>query len=377
VIGLIHGFVIADSVNVFLSWVFIGFWFSFTFYYIRKHRLYREFGSPHNTATFVLGPVFTGILFSAWGYYAGLLEENLLGDTIFYFSKWIFFFAVPYLVIGLYQLYSCYKRYDVVYIRQKSISARKFGIISTCLALVVEVSIMIYNGSLSSGDPVIDPVHYGPDLMLFITSLFSVFLLIRYGIFYSRPSVTQLAAVTSTRPREGYDLPAPSPRASTRSSSRSSSPSSSSQRSSTTRSSTRSSLSPRGSTRSASTRTSSKTSSRTRAKTSSRTKKKGKPKAKPRVNVNKYLPKAGKLTLEDFKCIMCFQLPDPVADKGRGIILCPKCRHPAHADEFRDWLKSSNLCSRCDTPLPARVRNNPEIIPVEFYVKLIKKYAKK
>ncbi|MHA1277757.1 MAG: hypothetical protein ACTSQI_09400 [Candidatus Helarchaeota archaeon] len=100
-------------------------------------------------------------------------------------------------------------------------------------------------------------------------------------------------------------------------------------------------------------------------------------KEKSKINLKKYLPKAGKLTLEDFKCIICFQLPNSTTDKDRGLILCPTCKHPAHADEFKEWLKSSNLCSRCDTPIPLRVRNNPEIIPVDFYIQLIKRFAKK
>ncbi|MBD3194711.1 MAG: hypothetical protein GF317_06635 [Candidatus Lokiarchaeota archaeon] len=88
-------------------------------------------------------------------------------------------------------------------------------------------------------------------------------------------------------------------------------------------------------------------------------------------------PKAGVLSLEDFKCIFCFQLPSLPEDKGRGIVLCPSCKHPAHADEFRDWTRNSGLCSRCDSPLPASFRRNPRIIPTRLYVKAIKYFKKK
>jgi hypothetical protein len=93
--------------------------------------------------------------------------------------------------------------------------------------------------------------------------------------------------------------------------------------------------------------------------------------------VKKCKPKAGKISLEDFKCIICFQLPKLPEDKGRGVVLCPKCKHPSHADEFRDWLKSSTLCSRCDAPIPARFRRTPEIIPIKQYTAVIKYYTKK
>ncbi|MFX0105165.1 MAG: hypothetical protein ACFE75_06715, partial [Candidatus Hodarchaeota archaeon] len=90
-----------------------------------------------------------------------------------------------------------------------------------------------------------------------------------------------------------------------------------------------------------------------------------------------YRPKAANLSLEDFKCIFCFKLPELPKDNGRGIILCPNCRYPAHADEFKDWLRTSGLCSRCNAPIPSNYRRNPKIISVKNYIIIYKGILRK
>ena len=94
-------------------------------------------------------------------------------------------------------------------------------------------------------------------------------------------------------------------------------------------------------------------------------------------SLSKLKPKGTILFKEDFKCIFCFQLPKLPADEKRGIIICPHCRHPAHADEFRSWLKSSTLCSRCDRPISINFIRNIEIIPTTVYIKAMKIIMKK
>ena len=98
---------------------------------------------------------------------------------------------------------------------------------------------------------------------------------------------------------------------------------------------------------------------------------------KKTYNLKKLRPKGTILFKEDFKCIFCFQLPKLPADEKRGIIICPHCRHPAHADEFRNWLKSSTLCSRCDRPISINFIRNMEIIPTSVYIKAMKVIMKK
>ncbi len=106
---------------------------------------------------------------------------------------------------------------------------------------------------------------------------------------------------------------------------------------------------------------------------------KPKPEIKPEIQskFKKLRPVAGVLSLDDFKCIFCFKLPQLPADQGRAIILCPNCKHPAHADEFKNWLKTSTLCSRCDGTISASFRRNPEIIRMKDYVAVIKAFYNK
>ncbi|MFX1378012.1 MAG: hypothetical protein ACFFA4_02875, partial [Promethearchaeota archaeon] len=95
------------------------------------------------------------------------------------------------------------------------------------------------------------------------------------------------------------------------------------------------------------------------------------------INLKLYRPRAANLTIEDFKCIFCFRLPESPKDNGRGIILCPNCRYPAHADEFKDWLRTSGLCSRCNAPIPLNFKRNPKIISIKNYMIIYKEFMKK
>ncbi|MHA1509547.1 MAG: hypothetical protein ACTSO6_12680, partial [Promethearchaeota archaeon] len=94
-------------------------------------------------------------------------------------------------------------------------------------------------------------------------------------------------------------------------------------------------------------------------------------------NINNYRPRGSFLSLEDFKCIFCFKLPKLPEDRGRGVVVCPKCRYPSHADEFKDWMRTSNLCSRCSAPIPPSFRRNPRVISVKNYTIIYKQFLKK
>ncbi len=98
---------------------------------------------------------------------------------------------------------------------------------------------------------------------------------------------------------------------------------------------------------------------------------------KKTYSLTRLKPKGTILNQEDFKCIFCFQLPTLPADEKRGIIICPHCGHPAHADEFRRWLKNSRLCSRCDRPISIKFIQHVEIIPTVVYLKAMKVIMKK
>ena len=121
------------------------------------------------------------------------------------------------------------------------------------------------------------------------------------------------------------------------------------------------------------TRTSASRSQRTSSKSSSSSSSSNSARKKELLRMR---PKTGMLCQDDFKCIFCFELPS-TSDKQGGIILCPNCRYPAHADEFQNWVRTSNLCSRCDGDIPRGFRRHPTIIPVKEYLRAYKFWKKK
>ncbi len=364
-IGIIHG-IILDSFNVFATWVLIGIWLIFSFKVFENIKRYREFNSPHNTAFFAIGPVFVGIFYSIWGNFTGLLGENLLEGSGLYLSWWSIIFGLPYVIYGSYSLYRCFKKYNVIYFGTKAINARTIGYI---LALVVIFYIIFYwiifYAVIDFYETLIIPVHFYVDLNLLLLLISTILIFIVSGIFGTQRRLTALTRDYITRRTNRLNhLTSPqrisSPRRQNVSTSR------------TTRSSR---ITP----------TSQRRSTQTRTKTTSRTVSR-KTTAKPTIitqrsirsrDFSKFNPKAGLLSVDDFKCIFCFKLPKLPEDNGRGIILCPKCRYPAHADEFKDWMQKSNLCSRCNATIPSSYRRNPKIISVKNYIIIYRNFLKK
>lgn len=360
IIGFIHGVYIEPSFNILLSWILIGLWIAFTLKIFEQTKKYREYNSPHNTAFFILGPPFIGISFTIWSSFTGLLGENLLGDPYVSLSSWSVIFGLPYLLYSMISQYYMFNKYVNVYFRTRAINARGFGFFCAVSNYIVIIGYWIFLSSyMQSGiDTLLSPLYFQYDLLLIFTLIIFGILIIVPGIFGRRTS--SMPRITSdyitdrtrrinetirpqTRRRQYSTVPPASRRAR---------PASTQQR-------------PR---RAAPTRTT----ARTRAPTSSKSQK-----SKPISNYAKYKPKGLNLTVEDFKCIFCFELPKLPSDQGRGIILCPKCKYPAHADEFREWLKDSTLCSRCDAPIPNSYIRNPKVISVREYLKVIKMFSKR
>ena len=383
-IGIVYG-AILNSFNVFLSWLLIGIWLIFSFKVLKNIKQYREFNSPHNTAFFTIGPVFIGIFYSIWGNFTGLLGENLLEGSDLYLSWWSILFGFPYVFYGSLSLYRCFKKYSVIYFGTKSVNARKFGYI---LGISILFFIIIYWISFYSlidyYEFLLIPVHFLIDLNLLILLINTILILIVPGFFGAQTQLPQLTRDYITqRTNRLNQLASPSrstsprrQRQSIRTTTRSSPTPSTRTTTRTSRSVSRSSRStPRGHIQSASSRV--KTSTRTTSRSTT-----GKPKTRSQSiirqgNFKLYRPKAANLSIEDFKCIFCFKLPEFPKDNGRGIILCPNCRYPAHADEFKDWLRTSGLCSRCNAPIPSNYRRNPKIISVKSYSIIYKDFLKK
>ena len=362
IIGALHG-LIAISLSIFITWAFIGAWICFTIKFFERLKYARELNSPQNTSFFLLAPLFIGLIYNFWGYYTGFLGQNLLEDVNIYLSPWVLIFALPYLLYSLYAVYSCLSKYDVAYIGTKSVNAFKFGIFIALLWVIAGVlnpiAFVIINEIL-----IIAPARIYFDLILIILSIISLFLLIVYGIIGRRESLPEISRDLIARRRsriENLQSAQPAvqrtrPTTTSRTSSRS-----------------RTRRTPRGTTQRTTRRTTTKTKSS--QKTTSRTSRSRTP--TKTIKLGSIVPKAGMISEDDFMCIFCFRLPKLPEDRNRGIVVCPHCRHPAHADEFRDWTRSSNLCSRCDTPFSPSFIRNPRVIPVNVYLKAMEKILKK
>ncbi|MBD3254684.1 MAG: hypothetical protein GF383_06305 [Candidatus Lokiarchaeota archaeon] len=360
------------SPNVFFTWFYIGLWILFTIKFFAKRRTYNEFNSPHNTSFFVFLPFLVGFFYNFWSFYTGFLGQNIISFLpLFYISLWTLIFAFPYVLYGLNILRLCYKKFHVVFIyKDKSVKARKFAIIYS-IFLIIFVLIYLFSQLLIVRflAPFLTPT-YSPypfnyiDLTILFFSIYCVYLFIRRGLFGSSRSIPEVTSDFIARQRRRVDRLRTTP-----------------VRSSTTRRSSSRSSTPRSRARSTPRRTSQRTSvkrkTKSRASTKPKTTARTAKTSRKSLDFNKYKPKAGILSLEDFKCIFCFDLPEYPKDKGRGVVLCPKCRHPAHADEFKEWMKDSPLCSRCDSPIPSSFRRNPRIIPISQYVKIINEFKKK
>lgn len=356
VIGVIHGLISFSFLN-FATWVLIGLWVIFTIKLYVNIKRHREFNSPHNTAFFVIIPLTIGIFYSIWGYYTGILGENLLGGV--YFSLWSLIFAFPFVIYGSYSLYRCFKKYNVIYFGTKAVKARKLGYI---LSFSVLIFILIYWISFYSAIE-----SFPLDLNLLILFIATILVVIIFGFTNSRPSLPTLTRdYIANRTRTINNLTTPTTQRQRLRTTRVTAPTPS------TRIATQTSRSRTQSSRT--TPTSHRQTTRTKTTKVSHTTT-VKPASKIR-NINNYKPRASYLSLEDFKCIFCFKLPKFPDDKGRGVVICPNCRYPSHADEFKDWMRTSNLCSRCSAPIPTSFRRNPSIVSVKNYVIAYKQLLK-
>jgi len=357
IIGVIHG-LIAYSFFIFVTWLLIGLWLIFTLKIFENIKRHREFNSPHNTAFFVIVPLGIGIFYSIWGFYTGILGENLLGGV--YFSLWSLIFALPYILYGSYSLYRCFKKYNVIYFGTKAVKARTLGYI---LSISVLIFILTYWISFYSSIE-----SFPLDLNLLLLLIATILIVLIFGFTNTRSSLPALTRdYIANRTKTINNLTTPTTQRQRVRTTRVTNPTPSTRKAThTTRSRTQSSRTTPTSRRQT---TKSKTSSKSHTTTV-------KPTSKIR-NINSFKPRASYLSLEDFKCIFCFKLPKLPEDRGRGVVVCPNCRYPSHADEFKDWMRTSNLCSRCSATIPSSFRRNPRVVSVKNYVLIYKQFLKK
>ncbi len=366
IIGIIHSS-ISISLNIFLTWIFIGLWIIFTIKIFENIKQHREFNSPHNTAFFVIIPLFIGIFYSIWGYFTGILGENLLEGSNIYFSWWSLIFGFPFIIYGSYSLYRCFKKYNVIYFGTKSVKARTLGYIltSTVILFIIIYWVMFYT-VIEFYDSPLTPLHFSLNLNLLLLFIALLLIFIIFGLASSHrtlPTLTRDYIAQRTRRINSLSTPTIQ-RQRVRTTTR------------TTPSPSRRTVTQTTRSRSHSSRTT-PTSQRQKTRTTKTTRTRAVKTTSKAINLDKYKPRASYLSEDDFKCIFCFKLPKLPDDNGRGIIVCPNCRYPAHADEFIDWLRTSNLCSRCSTPIPSKFKHNPRIISIKNYQIVYRHFLKK
>ncbi|HME51155.1 MAG TPA: hypothetical protein VKM55_02970 [Candidatus Lokiarchaeia archaeon] len=355
---------------VITSLMLVG-WIVFTWYFLARVKYMKEFRSPHNSSFPILGSLVFGLFHWFYGHFTTLFGVNLLqlhNIQNVYISAWGLLFASPYLLYGMIVLANCFRKYDWVYIRRKPVSARKFGLASCFLVGILEIAcaFSLYKAIFAYFD--ILPLLLGIDI---------TYLVIRHGIFGRNASVITFGTRSIERPssldekpiavRQPPRRPKPAPKPQAKSASTRQQKPNRRTKPQIKPGSARNQVQdrntkPRQGTTSDGIRV---TVSTTRSQKRSQIQRSHGP------NVAKYealRPKASVLSIEDFKCIFCFQVPQLPADKQRGFVLCPHCRHPAHADEFKDWTHNSKLCSRCNSPLPDNFRRKPLIVAANEYL---------
>lgn len=364
-IGMIHG-LITISLNNFFTWILIGSWLVFAIKLFENIKRHREFNSPYNTAFFVIVPLLIGIFYSIWGSYTGVLGENLIFDSSLYFSLWSLIFGLPFVIYGSHSLYRCFRKYRVVYFGTKSVKAKTLGFMMafSVIIFIIVYWIAFYNVS----EFLIAPLRFSVDLNLLLLLIMTLFNLFIFGFIREPSNIPELTRdYIARRTRSINRLTTPTNRTrSTRTTRQVVQAPTTRRTTRTTNSSTRSS------------RTTPVSHSRSQSRKSTKSVRTQSTKVTPNArNLSKYKPKCAYISEEDFKCIFCFQLPKLPEDINRGIVICPNCRHPAHADEFMDWMRTSNLCSRCSAPISSSYRRNPRIISVKNYLIIYRHFMKK
>ncbi|WP_371802212.1 hypothetical protein [Candidatus Lokiarchaeum ossiferum] len=370
----------SDSLNGFFSHILLGLWLCILFEYVSKIKRVREYSASLNNFVIIFGGLLVGTFYGIWGDFTTILQDVVLPINVS-FNIWTLILAVPYLFFSMILLSFCISKYFTVFIGTKSIDARPFMIITSLILISFDFIYLVLGGNVFQN---ITPVTSGINLII----LLNLCVLVIYFLF----------AITKRRPRiSGFSMRGVSNRLNNidrqiedadrfadAARQREKKAQAQEQQKRDQRRRQRD-LERKQSRR----REQEEKARRKRQREQERLQRsKSKSSSKPQVSrttssssVNKkellrMKPKTGVLTPDDFKCIFCFELPS-TSDGHRGIVLCPNCNYPAHVDEFKNWVRTSSLCSRCDGTIPSSFRRNPKVIPVKDYLRAYKFWKKK
>ncbi len=384
VIGLILGYTPGNSLTGFFTFLFIGIWASYTVGVFIRIKKMREYRSALNSGMLIFGNLLISAFYGIWGDFSPILIQRLFPDTVLQINLWVTIFSLPYFVFGIFLLLFSITRYFTIFIRNKSFNGRKFTILMGFLFLGFDLIYILIRQEVIF----IDFLDFSSLSGVNVYIIVHMSIIVCFGI---------LGMITRNRSMSSYNLEnltsrmndidrrikaADSTSAAARRSEQRARDSEQrrrewekqrrkeeAQRKKAEAVRRKSSSTSRGPSRT--TRSSSKRGSSTKKK----------PVSKPATSsmskkeLLKLRPKTAVLSKEDFMCIFCFELPS-TSDRD-SIVLCPHCHYPAHYKEFKEWVRNSKLCSRCDGVLSSSFIRNPKVIPVKTYLRAYKIFKKR
>jgi F0F1-type ATP synthase membrane subunit b/b' len=392
VIALFTGNSPNDSLNGFLSYMFLGMWICISMGYLSKMKRIREYSASMNNFGLIFGGLGVGIFYAIWGDYTTILSANVFSLNVS-FNPWIIILALPYLFYSMLLLSLCFSKYFHIYFGNKSIGARTFSLFTGIVFLFIDAVYLLMSQDIIS-IPIwgLDPETSAINLIILLNAIVLLIYLI-ISITKRRPAISGISMNRVSnrlndidRQIENADRFTSAARrgelnsqvqASQDRESRRRQKEQEKERERRRKREERERKKRQGQQRARQSKPKTRTSaSRSRRSPSASTSSSSSSTSAKKKELLRMRPKTGMLCQDDFKCIFCFELPS-TSDGHHGIILCPNCRYPAHADEFQSWVRTSNLCSRCDGTIPSRFRRHPTIIPVKEYLRAYKFWKKK
>ncbi|WP_457556575.1 hypothetical protein [Candidatus Harpocratesius sp.] len=374
-IGLIREYPIDGDLGVILSYLFVGLWICLSGEFIGKFKKNRENLAGQNQFILIFGSLAIGTFYAIWGDYTLIFSNSIdsnNGDLNF--NVWHLIFGLPYLLIGIFFLILCIKKYLFIYLGAKSINSKKFASFLEIFFIIVNIIYFFSPKTNNYSSIMLQP--YRINILLLVQTVILFFLFI-YNIASRGPSISSYSVSRVTSRLNDIDRQiADADRLASQARQRELEARRRRQQEQQKQEARRKQQEERKRKQQEQNRI--RQQRKAREKIKSTNVKVGKPKSSKN---NKHLllqmkPKTGTLTEDDFKCIFCFELPFHSVKK-QGIVLCPNCNYPAHVDEFKEWVKHSNLCSRCDGEIPASFRRNPKVISVRQYLQAYKYWKRK
>ena len=371
-IALLTGNSPNDSLNGFFSFIFLGIWICISIEFFFKIKKLREYNSSLNNFALIFGGLGMGVFYAIWGDYTTILSEIPHSGNI-NFNIWIILFAVPYIFFSMVLLFLCISRYTNIYLGNKSIYARTFIIFTSIFYILIDFLYLV-----SDTTWIFNPETSALNLLILLNLLnlvlYFIIIIIKRRPRTSRLSMSRVSNRLNNIDRriEEADTFVNSARRGERNAKEKARQDKERKKRQKAKERTRIIQANRAKKSYSSPRVQRSTSSSSSVKRSTSSSSKSSRKRE----LLSMKPKTGKLSKDDFKCIFCFEFPS-TSDGHRGIVLCPNCRYPAHVDEFKNWVRNSNLCSRCDGVITSSFRRNPKVIPTSEYLRAYKFWKKK